>query len=425
MKATLSSLSLVLALLLAACGGTPESPAASGTEGTVPIGATGTVGGPSTVPIQPEGTGGAEAIGTATADAGAGDAGAGDETPQAGATGTAGVGAAVGGPVAGTSTAGPTKRVKVSVMYNGTLGDKGFFDSAQAGVQRAVKELNAELVTEVAEPTQANWIPTLQQLAEGDAEVIVLGTFQMVDAITEVAKEFPDKKFILYDATTEKPIPNVASILYAQNEGSFLAGVVAACAATSDLEGVTGEKVIGAVGGDNVDVINDFIVGYEQGAKYFDAEMEVRKAYNSGPQAYEDPVKGKALASDLFADGASVVFQVAGKTGLGVLEAAKEEGRYAIGVDSNQNNLEGSEGAVLTSMLKRVDNSVFDLIRREATGGLETGKTYTYGLQNEGVGLAEDAVYERLVPEKCKQQVERARREITSGKVEVRSAFGQ
>ncbi len=387
MRPKLSSLVLLLAVLLAACGNTGAGPV------------------PTPTPTSPPGAG---AVGVATSvptmDA--------EPTEEQAAAADTTAGAATGTPSA-------VKKLKIALLVNGSLGDKGFFDSAKAGVDRAAKELGAE-VQVVEEREAANWEPTLRSLAEADNDLIVLGTFQMPDALNAVAPDFPDKKFIFFDATVDQP--NVANITYAQNEGSFLAGVLAACATNSDLPNVTGEKKIGVVGGEDIPVINDFVVGYEQGAKYVDPEMEVIRSYvGTGAQAYNDPAKGKELASAQFEEGASVVFNVAGGSGLGVLEAAADQQRYAIGVDSNQNALH--PGVVLSSMLKRVDNSVFDLIQREATGSLRTGTTYSYGIQNSGVGLAEDELYEQHVPEECKQQIEKAKQDIASKKVRVETAF--
>lgn len=383
MKPRLYTLLLILALLLAACGtqqagGTSEPGSASGTATAV----------------------GAAPTGEATSDAGAT------------ATGT-------GASARATGTAGPVKQLKVALLVNGSLGDKSFFDSANRGVQKAQRELGAT-VQVVQEREAANWEGTLRRLAQGENDLVVVGTFQMVDALKVVAPEFPDQKFIFYDAVVDAP--NVANITYAQNEGSFLAGALAGCVVNSDLANLSGEKKIGAVGGEDVAVINDFIVGYEQGAKYVDSEIEVLRAYvGTGAQAYNDAPKGKELATAQFDAGASIVFQVAGGSGLGVIDAAKEQQRYAIGVDSNQNG--EAPGVVLSSMLKRVDNSVFDMIQMEATSSLRTGRTYSYGIQNDGVGLAEDELYEKHVPDECKQQVEKAKQDIASKKVRVQTAF--
>lgn len=322
---------------------------------------------------------------------------------------------------AGASPTGEAvEQLRIAMFVNGALGDKSFWDSANAGVQRAKSELGAE--TRVVEGgfDVSSWEPALRRLAQADYDIILVGTFQMPDIVNSVAPDFPDKKFILFDATVDQS--NVANISYAQNEGSFLAGVLAGCVANSELPNVSGDKTVGVVGGEDVAVINDFVVGYEQGAQYVDPEMQVLKAYvGTGAAAYNDPTKAKELATAQFGDGASIVFQVAGGSGLGVIDAAKELNRYAIGVDSNQNG--EAPGVVLSSMLKRVDNSVFDLIQMEATGSLRTGKTYLYGIQNDGVGLAEDKYYNKHVPQECKDQVDRAKQDIASKKVRVKSGF--
>lgn len=399
-------------MLLSACGnngaGNTGTPSGGGQATTAPTAASGPAG------VTPT-TGAAGPTGVAVT--GTAASGPAETTETPGAEGTQ---APPGGATAeATHTSGRSRKLKIALMANGTFGDKGFFDSAKAGVDRAKGELGATVKTIEAREADS-WEPTLRQLAQGDYDLIIVGTFQMVDALNTVAPEFPKQKFVFFDATVDQR--NVANIIYSQNQGSFLAGALAGCVVdSSELKNLSSDKVIGAVGGEDIDVINDFIVGYEQGAKYVDPKIEVLKSYNSGPQAYEDPAKGKELAAAQFEQGANIVFAVAGKTGLGVLEAAKDEGRYAIGVDSNQNGL--YPGTVLTSMLKRVDNSVFDLIQMEATGSLKTGKTYPYGIQNNGVGLAEDKLYEKYVPEKCQKQVDRAKKDIASGKVEVKSAF--
>lgn len=317
-------------------------------------------------------------------------------------------------------TAEAVEKLRVAMFVNGALGDKSFWDSANAGVRRANTELGAEVRVVEGGFDVSSWEPALRRLAQADYDIILVGTFQMPDIVNSVAPDFPDKKFILFDATVDQS--NVANISYAQNEGSFLAGVLAGCVANSDLPNVSGDKTVGVVGGEDVAVINDFVVGYEQGAQYVDPEVQVLKAYvGTGAAAYNDPAKAKELATAQFSDGASIVFQVAGGSGLGVIDAAKEQNRYAIGVDSNQNG--EAPGVVLSSMLKRVDNSVFDLIQMEATGSLRTGKTYLYGIQNDGVGLAEDKYYNQHVPQECKDQVDRAKQDIASKMVRVKSGF--
>lgn len=316
-----------------------------------------------------------------------------------------------------TATLGPVRMLRIALFVNGSVNDESFFESANNGVQRAKNELGAD-ITVVQEPVAANWEGSLRRLAQSERyDLIVLGTFQLPDALNAIAPDFPEQKFIFFDATADQP--NVASITYAQNEGSFLAGALAGCVATSDLPNLSGDKKVGVVGGEKVAVIDDFIVGYEQGAKYVDPEIEVIPSYvGTGAQAYNDPAKAKELAAAQFEQGAAIVFQVAGGSGLGVIDAAKEQQRFAIGVDSDQNGI--APGVVLASMLKRVDNSVYDLIRMEATGSLQTGKVYRYGIENEGVSLR---LAEQNVPEACVEQVRKAEADIASRKVRVETAF--
>lgn len=324
--------------------------------------------------------------------------------------------ATVARPTQAAGTPGPFKPLKVALLISGAHTGSSFWDSARAGVERARKELGSE-VRVVEEVDLAKWEPALRRLARGDYDIIVTGGSDMIPLLDKVAPEYIDTKFILFDARADQP--NVANIVYAQNEASFLAGALAGCVVTnSELKNLSGEKLIGVVGGMDTEVVNDFVTGYEQGAKYVDQDIIVLKDYAG---TWEDPARGKALAAQQARYGANVIFNVAGRTGLGVLEAAKEAERYSIGVDSNQNGRH--PGSVLSSVMKRVDYSIFDLIQREATDTLQTGRTYPYSIQNDGVGLAEDALYEQYVPEQCRQQVEKAKQDIASKKVIVQTAY--
>lgn len=322
--------------------------------------------------------------------------------------------------VSATSTAAATEPFRVAMLVTGSRGD-GSFVSARKGVQRAEQELGAE-VRIVEERSRYRWEPALRRLARGDNDLVVVGTSEMTDILTRVAPDFPDQKFILFDATVDKP--NVASITFAQNEGSFLAGALAACVVDGEVDDPKARKLIGVIGAEDIDVVNDFIVGYEEGAKYVDPDIAVRITYiGGGTSGGEDRARGRRLASTQFKAGARVVFGVAGGSSRGVMDAARQARRYAIGVEPSENEL--APGVVLSSVLKRVDRSIFDLIQMEATGSLRTGRTYTYGIQNNGVGLDEDWYYRWYVPEECRQQVEKAKRDIASKKVRVETAFGK
>jgi basic membrane protein A len=247
--------------------------------------------------------------------------------------------------------------IKNAVYYiNGTLGDKGFFDSAQAGFQKAGKELGITVKTVEGGNNQADWAAGLESLiAAKKYDVVLAGTSQMIDIVKDLAKRYPDQKFIFFDDII-KDVPNVYSMLYSQSEGSFLVGAFAALVTTStELKGANPDKVIGFVGGMDVPIINDFKAGYEQGAQYIDKDVKVVSSYIGD---FANAPKAKELTLAQYkTQKADIVYQVAGGAGLGILEAGNEVGKYSIGVDANQNPL--YPGSVLTSMLKNIDASVF------------------------------------------------------------------
>ena len=292
--------------------------------------------------------------------------------------------------------------LKVVSVINGTLGDKSFFDSAQRGMEDIADEYDLEIDTIELGIDPANWEPgLLDVMAHTDSyDILISGTHQMVDFMAANAHNYPDKYFIFYDA----PMPydnadvcvegcsNVYSMTYAQNEGSFLVGVYAAAITTSMMEGTNDAAIIGSVGGQQIPVIDDFIVGYEQGACLVNPESQSIVQYAG---SWDDPARGKEIALAMYEQGADIVFQVAGGTGVGVFEAAHEQGRFAIGVDSDQatiiaeTNPEQAE-RILTSMLKNVDNSIFRAITLHLEGTLPYGTAENLGIPEGGVGLAKN-----------------------------------
>lgn len=313
---------------------------------------------------------------------------------------------------------GVASDVSVAVVLNGELGDEAFFDSANRGAERAIDELGIDVRVIEAGLDPAGWEPALRSaVASGDYDLVITGTFPMADVLGPIAEEFPEQQFVFYDA--ELAGDNIHSILYSQNEASYLAGIVAAATTSGELEGVNDELVLGFVGGLDLPVINDFAVGFDQGARSVDAGIEVLTAYAGG---FGDPAQGRELAEAQIDQGADVIFQVAGGTGFGVFEAATARGVYAIGVDSNQNAL--APGTVLTSVLKNVDNSLFQAMERFVNGDLPFGVTETLGLAEDGVGLAKDEFYDELVPEVTRELVDEAEAAIIAGELEVESVFG-
>jgi basic membrane protein A len=319
--------------------------------------------------------------------------------------------------------------LKVVHFVNGVLGDKSFFDSAQRGVDRAVAELGVESKTIEAGLDETTWEAALIDTIENeDADIYILGTFQLNGYLTNLADSHPDKRFIIYDAPVDYEAcecTNVYSILYKQNEGSYLAGVYAAAMTTQEMEGMNAEAVIGSVGGQEIPVILDFMVGYEQGARDTNPDVQIIRQFAGG---WNDPAKGKELAKAQYSQGADIVFQIAGGTGQGVFEAAVEDGKFALGVDSDQAIIiQDADPAqaerILTSMLKNVDNSLFRAIQLHLDGSLPYGEIEALGIAEGGVGLARNEIYENSTPDEVKALVDEAEQKVLSGEITVETAF--
>ncbi len=328
------------------------------------------------------------------------------------------------------STASDEEPLKVIYLVNGVLGDKSFFDSGQRGMDRAEMELGVQTKTIETEPENpALWEATLiDTAANEDYDVLIVGTWQMTQYLEQIAPQYPDKKFIIYDADVnyeECECDNVYSVLYKQNEGSYLAGVFAGAMTTQEMEGMNPEPIIGSVGGQEIPVILDFMVGYEQGAKDTNPEVTIIRQF---ADSWDDPAKGKELAKAQYSQGADIIFQIAAGTGQGVFEAAAEDGRYAIGVDSDQAIIieeadPDQAERILTSMMKNVDNSLFRAIQLHLEGTLPYGQAEYLGIAEGGVGIARNKFYEEKTPDEVKTLVDEAEQKILSGDITVETAF--
>ncbi len=335
---------------------------------------------------------------------------------------------AKGSKEAGTTTG--KAKLKVVLYINGTLGDKSFFDSANRGLQRAIKELGIEGKTIEGGYDPAKWEPDIEQLSEGDWDIIIAGTWQLVGALEKIAPKHPDKRYFTYDTSVNYKkgnLGNVYSILYKQNEGSFLVGALAAMITESNMPLANKQKVIGFLGGMDIPVINDFKVGYIQGAKYIDPDIKVLVSYAG---SFSDPAKGKELVLAQYDQGADIAFNVAGETGLGLLDAAKESKKYAIGVDSDQYKLFKDSDPVkasfiVTSMMKNVDYSLFRAIKLHLEGKLQYGRAEALGLKEHGIGVADNENYRKLVPEKFRKKIKELEQKIINGEIKVKTAFGK
>ena len=287
--------------------------------------------------------------------------------------------------------------------------DKSFNEAAFQGAERWAKE-TGESYREIELQSEAQREQALRRFAEAGANPIVMAGFAFASALEEVADDYPETKFVLIDMVVDKP--NVRSVVFNEHEGSYLVGVLAAMASKSD--------TVGFIGGMDIPLIRKFACGYVQGVKATNADATViQNMTGTTPAAWNDPVKGAELTKAQISQGADVVYAAAGGTGVGVLQAAADEGILSIGVDSNQNYLH--PGQVLTSMTRRVDNAVFDAFSDGAD--LETGGFTTLGLAEEGVGWAYDEYNAPLITDEMKAAVDDARAKIISGELEVVSYY--
>jgi basic membrane protein A len=317
-----------------------------------------------------------------------------------------------------TDDAGPDNGLlTVAHVINGPLGDSSFFDDAERGVQRFHDGGHNTRTVEAANNNPAQWKANAEQVT-GQWDVVVVGSSQMVDILTTVAAAHPDQHYIIYDDVVTAA--NVASIVFKQNEGSFLAGVLAALVTTNpDLfPRATGSRDIALVGGMDVPVIQDFVIGFKAGVHAVDPSIPVQTAFVGD---FEDTQKAYDLARSLYLDNnADVVYQVAGRAGSGVLKAAADVGRYAIGVDSNQNGVQ--EGFILASMLKNVGEGLYTALQSAQAEQLVWGQTTTYGLADNGIALT----YEGnggIVPKEIQDQVAEYARQVITHEISVPSAL--
>ena len=302
-------------------------------------------------------------------------------------------------------------RLTLALVVAGTFGDRSFYDSSKSGCDKLASEGIVTLKT--IECGNENHTQRIRDAADS-ANVVVLVGWEFYEVET-IAPSYPDVRFIWVDNATGAPVANVLNVVYAQNEGSFLAGYIAAKMSKSG--------VVGAVGGEDSATINDFIVGYSQGAKYANPDVKVEVQYAN---TYDDPVVGKDCAMALHDKGADVVFQIASKTGDGVFEAAREGGFYAIGVDSDQKYI--APDVILCSMCKQVGQSVYTAVKQYAEKGDDCGlfgTTWTADMASGlvGLGYGEDGAVQQ-VSDELKAEAEALKEKIVSGEIQVETTRG-
>lgn len=296
---------------------------------------------------------------------------------------------------------------KPAIVYStGGKFDKSFNEGVSQGGQRFNKETGIA-VAEFEPSNETQFEQALRRFAQRGQDPIIAVGFAQAVALEKVGKEFPKAHFTIIDMVV--PLPNVQSVTFREQEGSFLVGVLAALASK------TGK--IGFVGGMDIPLVRRFQCGFEQGIKYANPKAElIVNMTGTTPAAWNDPGRGAELAKGQFDRGVDVVYGAAGSTGIGVLQAAKDRGKLAIGVDSNQNHLH--PGTMLTSMIKRVDLAAYNSFKAVQDGTWKGGVA-SLGLKEGGVDWALDKDNEKLVTPDMKAKVDAAKADIISGKIVV------
>jgi len=341
--------------------------------------------------------------------------------PQAGATPGASPVAAVGEPVFKPACAPPSgKTFRVAlIIAQGGLGDQSYNDLAYAGFQRAEKDFPIQGQVVQSQDIVSQGQAVLQQAGQAGFDLVVDLEFSTADALKAVAPQYPNTHWMIVNLPSSGS--NITGYLFDEQDGSYLAGALAAMVtADPSIPGINADKTIGVIGGVKSTGIDKFLVGYIQGARDVDKDVKVLVNYANG---FGDPAKGKELADAMFGQGADIVYQVAGGTGAGVIQAAAAAKHYAIGVDTDQDAL--APGHVLTSMVKRTDFAVYDSIDRLVCGTLKGGDTVTLGLKEGGVGLSPMKFTRDLIPAQDLARVEQMRQEIIDGKIKVWNVIEQ
>lgn len=310
--------------------------------------------------------------------------------------------------------------LKVALVVHGNLGDKSFFDSAAAGLTRAEAELPVDVTVIEAGMDRGRWQPALADATDQGYDVVIGGTWEMTGFMAELSPEYPDTKFIIFDDApdfTGGANANILAINYRVSTAGYLAGYAAAKISKT---GKLGE-ILGVEGA----TILEFALGFEQGAKAANPDVQVTRAVAG---SFTDPAKGKELALAQFAQGVDIVFPIAGGTGIGALQAARDEGKLAVGVDSDQAEIfaptdPAQADVIFTSVEKKVGDSLFTALQQTLDGTAPYGTNLILGLADGAVGISKNSFYEKLVPAEVRAEVDAEEAKIIAGEITVDSAM--
>ncbi len=306
--------------------------------------------------------------------------------------------------------------LKVAFVVHGTLGDKSFLDSAAAGLAKAEDELPVEATVIEAGIDRSRWEPALADAADQGYDVVIGGTWEMTGFIADLAEEFPDTKFIIFDDAPDYSAgdySNVLSIMYQTSTAAYLAGYAAGK--------LTETNKIGEILGVEGSTVLEFAVGFEQGAKAANPDVTFMRAVAG---SFTDPAKGKELALAQFDQGADIIFPIAGGTGVGSLQAARDQGKLAVGVDSDQATIFAETDpeqakVIFTSVLKEVGESLVTALSETIDGTAPYGETMLLGLSDGAVGIAKNEYYDAVVSPELQAEVDKVQEEIANGDITV------
>lgn len=313
---------------------------------------------------------------------------------------------------AGSNTEGDQK--KVAYVTAGAMGDNGFTDSTVAGIKRIEEDFGAKTTVIENNNDSAKFSQSLEAAFQWNPDVIFADAYGFEELYAQYADKYPEVDVINLDFVLENNNKTLSSVTFINEEGSFLAGVLAAKVTTSNLDLANDAKKVGFVGGNDIPVIRSFLHGFKQGVHFVDPEIEVVSTFVGD---FFDPVKGKQAANQLYAQGIDIIFQAAGASGSGALEAASESNKYVIGVDSNQNSI--YPGFVVSSMVKDLDGAVYEIYEMIENGTYEDGKHYENGAGPAGVYLAIDDYSKEILPEEMINEISEIEEKIVSGEVTI------
>lgn len=314
-----------------------------------------------------------------------------------------------------------TTDYKIGLMIPGNLGDKSFFDAAFSSIEPIQETLGAAVdYVEVGTDT-SKYYPALVDMCEGGYDLILTISSNCDDALVQAAEEYPDQKFINLDDEMAEPPANVYIMGTKNNEMSYLAGAAAALKAAE-----LGENTIGFVGGMDIPGINEFLVGYIEGAQAINPDIKVATSYIG---SFTDTAKGKENGLLLYNSGLSVIFAAAGQSGLGVIDAAVAQGKFAVGVDSDQAEaLKDSKpemaNVIITSAIKNIPDNAVRVVEQAMKGEVPYGTREVFGIAEGAVGIAENEFYEKLLSAEDRDKIEELKQQVMAGTVEMTPTIG-